>query len=673
MTGNSDLSSVKPRAAGVKRQVTSHRSGTGQELLHLAEESRRFRMRLLGRQSLELVEQFTLPLGQFLRRLDQNLNVHVAGLFRAQHRHSFTLEAEAAARLRPLRHFHPGIAAVDGRHLEFAPQCRLDHGDGHAAMHICAFALEERMRSEGEKKIKVARRTAADAGLAFAGEPDAGAVLDAGRNVHGQRALARHAPRAGAGRAGIADHLAAALAVRAGALQREEALRVQDASLAAAARTGLRPGAGLRARARAGLAGDRGRDAHLRGLAGIGLFQADLHVVAQVGAALAPAAAPAPAAAHAEEIVENVGEGRGHVAEAAAGARPGTVLERGVTEAVIGRALVGVLEHFIGFVDFLEAGLGALVAGVAVGMPFHRQLAERGFQLAIGRRAFDLEDFVVAALRHARVPPRHFFRSVVAESYLVTHGASKKMHPRGWPRGCGLESTAASRPLSLRQADFLFFLSSSTSVNSASTTSSFLPPGPWPPAAPPGPPGPPGPPAAASSCACLYIASPSFIEACASALVLAVIASASVPFKASLRSASAFSIARRSPSPTLAPCSASAFSVVCTSASAWFLASTSALRFLSSSACDSASLTMRWMSASDRPPEAWMRICCSLPVPLSFAWTLTMPLASMSNVTSICGTPRGAGGSPTRSNWPSILLSAAISRSPWNTRMVTAP
>ena len=46
---------------------------------------------------------------------------------------------------------------------------------------------------------------------------------------------------------------------------------------------------------------------------------------------------------------------------------------------------------------------------------------------------------------------------------------------------------------------------------------------------------------------------------------------------------------------------------------------------------------MRWMSASDKPPEAWMRICCSLPVALSLAWTLTMPLASMSKVTSICG------------------------------------
>ena len=41
-----------------------------------------------------------------------------------------------------------------------------------------------------------------------------------------------------------------------------------------------------------------------------------------------------------------------------------------------------------------------------------------------------------------------------------------------------------------------------------------------------------------------------------------------------------------------------------------------------------------------------MRICCSLPVALSLAVTLTMPLASMSKVTSICGTPRGAGGMP---------------------------
>src|SRR5262245_42035869 len=111
-------------------------------------------------------------------------------------------------------------------------------------------------------------------------------------------------------------------------------------------------------------------------------------------------------------------------------------------------------------------------------------------------------------------------------------GAGKTYTP-GWAPGVlvGTDSGHGGRPRP-DQADFLFFLSSSTSVNSASTTSSFLPPAASPPgAAPPGPPGP-----AAPSCDCLYMASPSFIEACASALVLAVIAAASSPFKASLRS-----------------------------------------------------------------------------------------------------------------------------------------
>lgn len=64
-------------------------------------------------------------------------------------------------------------------------------------------------------------------------------------------------------------------------------------------------------------------------------------------------------------------------------------------------------------------------------------------------------------------------------------------------------------------------------------------------------------------------------------------------------------------------------------------------------------------------------LCCSLPVPLSRAETWTIPLASMSNVTSIWGTPRGAGGIPTNVNWPRSLLSLAISRSPWCTLIST--
>ena len=53
-------------------------------------------------------------------------------------------------------------------------------------------------------------------------------------------------------------------------------------------------------------------------------------------------------------------------------------------------------------------------------------------------------------------------------------------------------------------------------------------------------------------------------------------------------------------------------------------------------------------------------IFCSLLVALSFAVTFRMPLASMSKVTSICGTPRGAGGMLPSWNTPSRRLSRAI-------------
>ena len=95
-------------------------------------------------------------------------------------------------------------------------------------------------------------------------------------------------------------------------------------------------------------------------------------------------------------------------------------------------------------------------------------------------------------------------------------------------------------------------------------------------------------------------------------------------------------------------------------------------RFLSSSACISASLIMRSMSSLLMSPARSMWMDCSLPVPMSLAETCRMPLASMSKVTSICGTPRGAEGMPTRSKRPRDLLSPAMGRSPCSTWMVTA-
>src|SRR4029079_6860845 len=187
--------------------------------------------------------------------------------------------------------FHLGLALVDGRHLEFAAKGCRHHRDRNPAMQVSAIALEEFVSRQRQENVEIAGRSAADGGFALAREANAGAVFHALRNVDGQGPVARHPSRARAGWTGVFDHLAAALAARAGPLPRKEALGLPHAALPAAHRTGLRLGAGLGAGARTGFAGDRDRNLDLRGLALKGLFQRDFHVVAQVGAALAATAA----------------------------------------------------------------------------------------------------------------------------------------------------------------------------------------------------------------------------------------------------------------------------------------------------------------------------------------------------------------------------------------------
>ena len=65
------------------------------------------------------------------------------------------------------------------------------------------------------------------------------------------------------------------------------------------------------------------------------------------------------------------------------------LLERGVAETVIGRALVGILQDLVGLVDFLEAVFGVGIAGIAIRMALHRVLAKGGLDLDFARGALD--------------------------------------------------------------------------------------------------------------------------------------------------------------------------------------------------------------------------------------------------------------------------------------------
>ena len=131
---------------------------------------------------------------------------------------------------------------------------RLRKADRNRAVEIGAAPLEKRVLFHFEKNIEIARRAAVRARLALPGHAQARAGIDAGGNADFERALALDAPLAAARVARVADHLARALASRAGARDGEKSLLVGHLAAAAAGAAGGHAGAGLGAGAFAGFA-----------------------------------------------------------------------------------------------------------------------------------------------------------------------------------------------------------------------------------------------------------------------------------------------------------------------------------------------------------------------------------------------------------------------------------
>ena len=152
----------------------------------------------------------------------------------------------------------------------------------------------------------------------------------------GERLLLAHAALAVAGIAGVADDLAAALAARAGLLDRENGLLHPHLALAVAGIAGLGGGALGGSRALAGLALGEGRNLDLGVGAEHRLLEIELELVAQIGAAKHLRAA---ALAAGEDIAEHLAE---NVAERLAGAESAAAaaLESGMPELVVDRALL---------------------------------------------------------------------------------------------------------------------------------------------------------------------------------------------------------------------------------------------------------------------------------------------------------------------------------------------
>ena len=73
-----------------------------------------------------------------------------------------------------------------------------------------------------------------------------------------------------------------------------------------------------------------------------------------------------------------------------------------MAEAVVGGPLLRIAQDRVGLVQFLEPGLGLGIAGIAVGVVLHGELAEGDLQLSLGAGPFHRQDFVIVA-RHLSV------------------------------------------------------------------------------------------------------------------------------------------------------------------------------------------------------------------------------------------------------------------------------
>src|SRR5579859_6402185 len=215
---------------------------------------------------------------------------------------------------------------------------------------MTALALEDGVFANPHLDIQVAGGSAVAARLALAVQANAVAGIDPGGYGDGQGLFLAHPALTVTGVAGVADDLAAALAARAGLLDGENRLLHAHLALTVAGIAGFRCSPFRRARALTGLALGQGGNPDLGVGAEHGLFEIELQLVAQIGAAkyLRPAALPAGENI-AEHFTQDVAEGLAGAEAAAAAA-----FESGMPELIVDRPLLRVAEDLVGLLGLFE-------------------------------------------------------------------------------------------------------------------------------------------------------------------------------------------------------------------------------------------------------------------------------------------------------------------------------
>src|SRR5438067_13431405 len=226
--------------------------------------------------------------------------------------------------------------ALQRGHRHFGPERRLRDREVDGREDVVALANEPRVGTDAHEHEQVAGAAAERPRVTFARQADALAVVDARRDLDGQRPLLYDPPAPRAAPARILDHPPRAAASPAGLRAHELAERAPRhvlhvaAALAGRARDGARPGLG--AAAVAAVAGDAHLHGHLARRARRRLDEVDRHLRRDVFATHSPAAARRSSEqVVAEERREDVREG----AEVELRRREAAAAEPGVPVAVV--------------------------------------------------------------------------------------------------------------------------------------------------------------------------------------------------------------------------------------------------------------------------------------------------------------------------------------------------
>lgn len=134
-------------------------------------------------------QELALLLIEVYRGFDRCVNVEIAERFGAQDGHAFAAHAELATRLCSGGDSYLGAATGNGRHFDRAAKSRCCKRNWNLTVEIGAIALKNVMRPDGEEDIEITLRSAAQTGLTFACQTNAGAFFDAFGNVYIERTV----------------------------------------------------------------------------------------------------------------------------------------------------------------------------------------------------------------------------------------------------------------------------------------------------------------------------------------------------------------------------------------------------------------------------------------------------------------------------------------------------